>query len=69
MMWTDNPERDAERYAADIERWEQKFPVCECCGEHIVSGEEYVEIGGKYYHTECLWNTKRTMEEDYDVAI
>lgn len=27
---------------------------CEFCGEDIVEGEEYIEIGGNYYHEDCF---------------
>ena len=50
-----------EMYEFDMDRsleaynWEQKFPVCEYCGEHIVGGEDYPDpdIVGGYFHDEC----------------
>lgn len=32
------------------------FTNCECCGEPITDGEEYVRIDGVYYHYECVDN-------------
>lgn len=67
MMWTDDPVRDAARYDAELERWEARFPVCQICGEHIVDGEEYVEMGAnELYHWECFEEAnKRTMRDDF----
>ena len=30
--------------------------TCKDCGEGIVSGDEFAEINGEYYHIECLEN-------------
>lgn len=27
---------------------------CEFCDEGITAGDDFVEIGGKYYHKDCL---------------
>lgn len=36
MMWTDNPVRDAERWAAEQEeKVERLLPVCQACGRKI----------------------------------
>jgi hypothetical protein len=28
--------------------------TCSCCNEGITVGDEYAEIEGEYYHSECL---------------
>lgn len=33
------------------------FATCECCGDPIYEGDEYVDIGGDYYCTECAEDT------------
>ena len=54
-MWTfsDDPARDFEKYDADLRRNDHLYPVCEHCGERIVEGEEFVDIGGDLMHYEC----------------
>ena len=55
MIWTDDPVRDADRYAEAVAEWEEGFPICSECGEHIVEGEEYYEIStDELYHAECF---------------
>jgi len=40
MMWTDNPVRDAEQWAAEQEqKVERLLPICQACGRKI--REEY----------------------------
>ena len=38
--------------------WGHRIPAytCKDCGEGIVSGDEFAEIDGDYYHVECLEN-------------
>lgn len=28
--------------------------ICQCCKEAIISGEEYANVNGENFHTECL---------------
>ena len=35
MYYTDDPVKDAERYAADRDEELEQLPVCDYCGEHI----------------------------------
>lgn len=52
-MWTDNPERDFDRWDAEQEEWLDSLPECWCCGNHIQQ-EDAVRIDGKWYCDDCL---------------
>ena len=62
-LWTQNPERDAERYYNDLEEQAEKLPVCSECGERI-DGEVAFEIDGEYICEECLIENHRVWVED-----
>ncbi len=65
-MWTDDPERDADRYMEEAARWASRFPVCAICGEHIVEGEDYTDAIGEPIHWECFDEKyRRVMGFDY----
>ena len=49
MMWTDDPVRDAARYAAREE--ERPFITCDICGEKIFC-EDGIYEGDEYYQIE-----------------
>lgn len=52
-MWTDNPERDFDRWDAEQEEWLDSLPECYNCGCHIQQ-EDAVRIDGKWYCDDCL---------------
>ena len=47
MMRTNDPVRDAERYAAEADDYINNCPVCDICGEPITD-EYYYEVGGRW---------------------
>ena len=53
MYYTDDPERDYDRYDRDQTEWLNSLPVCEHCGEPIQEDEWY-EIDGAEIHEDCL---------------
>lgn len=53
MSWTDNPERDFDRWNAEQEDWLARLPVCCDCGNPIQQ-EDAVRIDGKWYCDDCL---------------
>ena len=70
MMWSDDPLRDADRYAEEGAEWEAHFPVCQICGEHIVEGEDYFEMeSDELYHWECFETEyKKEMGDWHDLV-
>lgn len=61
-LWTDNPERDAERHYEDTKP--KKIGVCEHCSDPIYDYEEYYVIHGDMIHDDCL----RDWAEQYKVS-
>lgn len=57
---TDNPERDYDEYCNESEKWMDKLPECECCGEKICQ-EDAVCIDGKWYCDDCLEFLRETV--------
>lgn len=53
MIWTDDPVRDAETYAEEMEDRISELPVCCECGEHI-QDDCYYDIEGQIYCESCL---------------
>ena len=49
----EDPVLDWDLYCADIEQELQKYPVCDCCGEHITDETMY-DVNGVYYCEECM---------------
>ena len=53
MGWSDDPERDASRYAADLEEEGARRPrCCEC--DSPIWDDEYYQIDGQAYCKECM---------------
>lgn len=63
MFYTDNPIRDAERYADEQERWLKKLPICCKCKERIQDDSCYV-INDEVYHEKCADKLFRKWTED-----
>jgi len=53
MMWTDDPVKDAERYAQEQEEEMKNRPVCCECEEPIVE-DFYYEVAGEIYCDSCM---------------
>jgi formylmethanofuran dehydrogenase subunit E len=52
LYHTDNPVEDFERYDADLADEEEKFPICDMCGERMY--EHYYNIDGNCICSDCL---------------
>lgn len=53
IEWSDDPERDASRYAADLEEEGARRPrCCEC--DSPIWDDEYYQIDGQAYCKECM---------------
>ena len=74
LTLTGDPEHDFFRHDNDYESaWGRilgRQPVCPLCNQPIVPDEDYNEIQGEYYHTDCLIADMKVMgifeEEDSD---
>ena len=54
FSFTDNPEKDAERFYAEQEKRLQDLPTCTICGEPIQDDYAY-DIGfSEYVHEDCI---------------
>lgn len=62
FFYSDDPARDYDRYLDAM----PKSPTCDCCGEMV--GEEFWEIDGNIYCSECLRACKRYTDE-YTAAL
>ncbi len=51
--WSEDPEKDADRYAADLEEEGAGRPQCYECDSPIWE-DEYYEIEGRAYCKECM---------------
>lgn len=51
--WTDDPVRDAHNYDRECRRRLSRYPVCDCCQEHITDDKFYY-IENKNLCAECL---------------
>ncbi len=51
--WSDDPERDAERYASDLEEEGRRRPTCSECGSTIWD-DEFYEVNGEAFCRECM---------------
>ena len=60
--WEYEDERQAQ-----AAKWEALFPKCEICGEHIVEGEDYIDMGfvATYYHAECFLDEYKKIMPDW----
>lgn len=51
--WSDDPERDADRYTADLEEeGARRLQCCEC--ESPIWGDEYYWVEGHAYCKDCM---------------
>lgn len=62
MIITDNPERDYLQYEREEQKWLEKRPVCNQCGEPIQSYYTY-EIDGYLFCEGCMEQFKNETEE------
>ena len=53
MLWTDDPERDYDRYLAEQDEKLAACPVCTDCGDPIQSWFAY-NVNGEYYCETCF---------------
>lgn len=55
---TSNPAHDAamyDIYCASLEPDYSGYPVCDICGEHIITGQKYAEpVDDIYIHMGCM---------------
>ena len=61
QSWTDDPERDYERYASDIDDRLASLPKCWNCGEPIQQ-EDAVYFSGGFICDNCLEEIRREIE-------
>lgn len=54
MFYTDNPERDADRYERQQEKGLEDCPICEVCGEPIQDDFAYLIGIDEWIHDECI---------------
>lgn len=52
MFYSDNPERDFDRYEAEQQRKLDRLPKCAHCGEPI-QDEDCYKIDGDLVHSDC----------------
>lgn len=64
MSWTDDPVRDAERHAAEQEKWLKRLPVC-CECDHPIQSDECFEFDGGLICPDCLKDNHKKWTEDY----
>ena len=61
--YSDNPERDAERYQQDLE--DRPCLHCVMCGESLYNGDEYFLINDEPFCEDCMEDCfKRQVEID-----
>ena len=53
-MWTDDPVRDAESYAAEWDRQSNKRKVCDHCGAILLYGDKYYLINNEELCPACV---------------
>lgn len=57
-MITANPEHDRammDIYLESLPPDESKYPLCDICGERILPGQKYTELGEEtYIHKDCM---------------
>ena len=63
-MWTDDPPRDAERYAAEQYKLSQSLPHCDVCHEPIYD-DFFYEINSEYICPTCLNVYYKKYTDDY----
>ena len=65
MYRTDDPVRDFENYDREQQRRLERYPICECCGEHI-QDEKLYYIDGRFFCEECIEDCHRYTEDFED---
>lgn len=63
-MYTDDPVADAYAHDYEQETALEKYPVCSCCGEHILDDYLY-DIDGDLICEECLNEYYRRSTDAY----
>ena len=53
-----------EAHEAEEERWLEKRPKCDCCGEPIYE-DTFYDIGGEYLCSECMNNRYLVCTDNY----
>lgn len=64
FFYSDNPVRDAERYAAEQDRWIESCPICAKCGSRICD-ERLWNVYGELYHVDCAEELFSEETEDH----
>lgn len=64
MFYSDDPERDLDRYLAAQDREIEKLPICSECGEPI-QDEHFYLINDEPICSDCLESNYRKDTEDY----
>ena len=64
MYYSDDPERDLDRWLADQDRELEKLPICANCGNPIQDDYFYL-INDKPICSNCLESNYRKDTEDY----
>lgn len=64
FFYSDDPVRDAERYAAEQDRQLDRLPECSECG-HPIQSQHYFLINDEIICTNCLIQNYRKDTEDY----
>ena len=59
MMWTDNPERDAERHEAELEEVNRQCLHCAMCGGTIYDGDDYFDLDDMILCEDCMIDNYR----------
>lgn len=55
--WTDDPVKDAERYAAWLDERESRLPTCCICGDVIYDDDAVTDMYGDVYCSYC-WDRR-----------
>lgn len=64
MYYSDDPARDAERYAADQDRRLAQLPVCSDCGEPV-QDDHFYQINDEVICPNCMESNYRKNTEDF----
>lgn len=64
MIYTDNPEADAENYYSECQKWIEKRPVCGECNHHIRDEVCYV-FDDEIICSECVKDNHRKWTDDF----
>jgi hypothetical protein len=64
FFYSDDPARDAERYAAEQDKQIEILPKCAHCG-HEIQDERLFDFNGELYHIECAKEEFLKWTEDY----